>query len=158
MQELLVFSDGSVNTKSKTGYGAYLYIEAPLLPPIEYKNQVKLKRFENTSSTKLELEILLCALSDIKDYTGKIVVYTDSQNRIGLPERSQKLEQNNYLSAKNKKLNNFELYKQFYSITDKLNCTFIKVKGHQRSFQKDEIDQLFSLVDKASRKALRDDT
>jgi len=37
-------------------------------------------------------------------------------------------------------------------ITD---CRFIKVRGHKRSIQKDDIDQIFSIVDRASRNALR---
>ena len=42
-----------------------------------------------------------------------------------------------------------------FNLIDHLECNFIKVKGHKRSHQKTEIDQYFSLVDKASRKALR---
>ena len=37
-----------------------------------------------------------------------------------------------------------------------LNLVFIKVKGHKKSGLKDEIDNIFNLVDKASRKALRE--
>jgi hypothetical protein len=36
-----------------------------------------------------------------------------------------------------------------------LDCEFIKVHGHQASNQKDLIDRLFTIVDRASRKALR---
>jgi ribonuclease HI len=33
----------------------------------------------------------------------------------------------------------------------------VKVTGHQKSSNKDHIDRLFSLVDKASRRALREE-
>jgi len=36
-----------------------------------------------------------------------------------------------------------------------MNLVFIKVKGHKKSSLKDEIDTIFNLVDKASRRALR---
>jgi len=42
-------------------------------------------------------------------------------------------------------------------MTDQLDCEFVKVRGHQVSNQKDDIDRLFTLVDRASRNALRGD-
>jgi hypothetical protein len=42
-------------------------------------------------------------------------------------------------------------------MTDQLDCEFVKVRGHQVSNQKDDVDRLFTLVDKASRNALRRD-
>ncbi|SDY13315.1 ribonuclease HI [Nitrosomonas sp. Nm33] len=161
MNHLHIFTDGSAHTQSKVGYGAYLVV-ADLATPIELlKDMVKVKRFEQTSSTRLELQTLLWALNETIALTdgGDIVltVYTDSQNIIGLPGRRIQLEQSNYFSSKNKQLNNYELYQEFYRLNAKLNCRFVKVTGHQPSSQKDEIGKLFSLVDRASRRALRDD-
>ena len=84
------------------------------------------------------------------------MVYTDSQNIIGLPGRRDALEQNEYLSAKGKRLNNYKLYQAFYALTDRIDCDFIKVKGHSASKFKDDMDRIFALVDRASRKALKD--
>jgi hypothetical protein len=53
-------------------------------------------------------------------------------------------------------INNQELYKEFFEKIDKLNIIFIKVKGHKKNSLKDEIDNIFNLVDKASRNALRE--
>ena len=119
------------------------------------KMRVKVKRFDQTSSTKLELQTLLWALTSIQSLGKKIVVYTDSQNIIGLPGRRSRLEQNNYRSKKNKHINNYKLYQAFFQLLDQLNCEFIKIKGHKVSHQKDELDKLFTIVDRASRKALR---
>jgi len=47
------------------------------------------------------------------------------------------------------------LYKEFYLLIDKFNCDFIKVTGHLASTEKNEIDKIFTLVDRASRNALR---
>ncbi len=155
MNTLKLFTDGSVNTKSKIGYGAYLFISEDGLSLESLKAQVKVKRFEETTSTKLELQTLLWAVSEINLPVSKVIVYTDSQNIISLLERRERLEQNNYSSKKNKLIKNFKLYQDFYKITDQLNCKFIKVRGHKRSIQKNNIDQLFTLVDRASRNALR---
>jgi hypothetical protein len=42
-------------------------------------------------------------------------------------------------------------------MVDQLDCEFVKVRGHQALKQKDDIDRLFTLVDRASRNALRKD-
>ncbi len=85
-------------------------------------------------------------------------MYTDSQNIMGLQGRRDRFEQNDYRSKKNKRLNNYELYQEFFRMTDQLDCKFVKVRGHQVSNQKDGIDRLFALVDRASRNALRGDS
>jgi ribonuclease HI len=157
MAELLLLTDGSVNTQSKVGYGAYLVVPDLRLSLDSLRAQVKIRRFKNTSSTKLELQTLLWALSDTQAVGSKLTVYTDSQNIIGLMGRRERLEQNNYSSKKNRRLNNYSLYQEFYRLTDQFNCDFVKVRGHKVSNQKDVIDNLFTLVDRASRNALRDD-
>ncbi len=157
MNELMLLTDGSVNTQSKIGYGAYLAVSEYGLSLDSLRECVKVRRFEHTSSTKLELQTLLWALRDIQSFEGKVIVYTDSQNIMGLPGRRERFEQNNYYSKKNRLLNNYELYQEFFRMTDQLNCKFIKVRGHQVSHQKDDIDRLFTLVDRASRNALRED-
>ena len=159
MLHLRVFTDGSVNTQLKVGYGAYLMVSDLNASIDSLKDTVKVKRFEQTSSTKLELQTLLWSLEEMialangSDIT--LTVYTDSQNIIGLPGRRARLEQSNYFSSKNRRLNNYELYQKFYRLTARLNCEFVKVIGHQASHKKDAIDRLFSLVDQASRRALR---
>ena len=157
MDELILFADGSVNTQSNIGYGAYLAVSERGLSLDSLRTRVKVRRFEDTSSTKLELQTLLWALSEIQALGSKVIVYTDSQNIMGLQGRRDRFEQNDYRSRKNKRLNNYGLYQEFYKMTDQLDCEFVKVRGHQGSNQKDDIDRLFTLVDRASRNALRRD-
>jgi hypothetical protein len=159
MLQLHIFSDGSVNTHLKVGYGAY-FVVSDLGSSVEsLKDMVKIKRFEQTSSTKLELQTFLWALGETSALANgsdiALTAYTDSQNIIGLPRRRAHLEQNNYFSNKNKRLKNCELYQEFYRLTAKLNCGFIKVAGHQAFSRKNQIEKLFGLVDQASRRALR---
>ena len=158
MDELMLFTDGSVDTHSKIGYGAYLAVSDRGLSLDSLRPRVKVRRFEHTSSTKLELQTLLWALSDIQTCGRKVIVYTDSQNIVGLQGRRDRLERNDYRSKKNRRLNNYKLYQEFYRMTDQLDCKFVKMHGHKVSNQKDEIDKLFTLVDRASRNALRGDS
>jgi ribonuclease HI len=155
MDELILFTDGSVNTRSNIGYGAYLAVSEPGLALDSLRTRVKVKRFEHTSSTKLELQTLLWALSEIQAVGRKVIVYTDSQNILGLQERRGRLEKNDYHSKNNRRLKHYELYQAFYSMIDQLDCKLVKVRGHQAADQKDDMDRLFTLVDRASRKALR---
>ncbi|MBU0968889.1 MAG: ribonuclease H [Proteobacteria bacterium] len=157
MDELLLFIDGSVNTQAKIGYGAYLAVPEHGLSLDSLGTRVKVRRFENTSSTKLELQTLLWALCDIEPFGRKVIVYTDSQNIMGLQGRRDRFEQNNYRAKNNRLLNNSELYQEFYRVTDQLHCELVKVRGHKRANQKDDIDRLFTLVDRAARNALRGD-
>ena len=157
MDELMLFTDGSVNTQSNIGYGAYLAVSERGLSLNSVRTSVKVRRFEHTSSTKLELQTLLWALNDIQALGRKVILYTDSQNILGLQGRREQFEQNDYRSKKNKRLSNYELYQEFYRMIDHLDCELVKVRGHQVSNQKDDISKLFTLVDRAARKALRED-
>jgi ribonuclease HI len=155
MKKIKLFTDSSVNPQEKIGFGAYLLILDENKSIEDMKKNIKTKRFEDTSSTKLELQTLLWALDEIEE-ESLIEVYTDCQNIIGLVDRRKRLESNDYKSSKGKQMNNHELYKLFFEKIDKLNLGFIKVKGHKKSSLKDEIDTIFNLVDKASRNALRE--
>jgi ribonuclease HI len=154
MDELILLTDGSVNAQSKIGCGAYLAVSERGLSLDSLRTCVKVRRFEHTSSTKLELQTLLWALSDIQALGRRVIVYTDSQNIMGLQGRRDRFEQNNYRSKRNKRFNNYDLYQEFYKMIDLLDCELVKVRGHQASNHKDDIDKLFTLVDRASRNAL----
>jgi ribonuclease HI len=156
MDSIHLFIDGSYNPATKTGYGAYVAVsDTEASSPESLKEQVKARRFENTSSVRLELETLLWAFKEAGQREGKIIVYTDSQNIMNLPERRKRLEENNYQSGKNRPLKNADLYIEFFRMIERFNPVFVKVQGHMTSNKKDNIDRLFTLVDRESRRALR---
>lgn len=154
-ERIMLFTDGSVNTKTNIGYGAYVVVDTQASTTESSHHLVKVKHFENTSSTKLELETLLWALEEIQSLKGHIVIHTDSQNIIGLPRRRAGFEANHFLTKKKTLIGNHDLYKAFYTMIDQLDCSFVQVKGHKLGCDKDAIDHLFTLVDRASRNALR---
>tara|TARA_R110001583_G_scaffold8895_2_gene41910 strand:+ start:13799 stop:14281 length:483 start_codon:yes stop_codon:yes gene_type:complete len=153
--EIYLFTDGSVNPQERIGFGASLVVEDLAMSAEEAKDLVQLKQFDDTSSTKLELQILLYALTKLEKSKKRVIVYTDSQNIIGLPDRRLRFEKNNYISKNGQLIDNHELYKEFYIITDLLNCEIVKVKGHKSSTLKNKIDLFFTLVDRAARNGLR---
>jgi len=175
MRHLHLFTDGSVHTQSKFGVGAYLLLSDINTPIDSLDERVKLKKFDNTSSTKLELQTLLWAVNEVNSKESVedlfLTIYTDSQNIITLPARQTRLESNNYISRNHKPLANAELYQEFYKLINgcpnsHTNCSanictsnkyiFVKVKGHKVSSDKNKVDQLFSLVDRGARHGLRE--
>jgi ribonuclease HI len=155
MTELNIFTDASVNTKSKTGFGAYLELNDLSVPYDDLKNNIKTIKFENTSSSRIELQTLLHSLKQLEYTYKKITIYTDSQTIKGLLSRRERLEKTNFISGKNKLLKNHDLYKEFYKVCDKNFIEIVKLTGHKKSSEKNYIDTIFTIVDKASRKALR---
>ncbi|MDA3947259.1 MAG: ribonuclease H [Helicobacteraceae bacterium] len=158
MAELRLFTDGSVNPQSKVGYGAYLLVTEEVTNLESLQSSVKSMRFEQTSSTKLELQTLLWALSDLTSAGCRVIIHTDSQNILSLQGRRARFEQNDYKSKKNRYIANHELYREFYKVTDLIECEIVKVRGHPLPHQKEEVDRLFALVDRASRNALRENS
>ncbi len=167
-QHYHIFTDGSVNPQTKAGVGACLITDSLAKPLVTLSTYLCTKHVADTSSTQLEMLTFLWAFElatqdrqmtaesepDAQQYT----FYTDSQNIIDLPQRRNALEKKHFLNNRGKPLNHYLLYQQFFTLTSKVECKFIKVKGHQRSNQRDRVDEIFSLVDKASRRALREIT
>ena len=162
---IALFADISLNSKEKIGFGSYLIVPESDLKNVTLeliKINVQFKKFKSTSSTKLEIETLLWAIEELLknneqlDLFGNLSIYTDSQCIVSLPERRIKLESSGFKSLrKNKKLNNAVLYRKFYQYQDKLRFRLLKVKGHSKLHTKDILHKLFTIVDRASRKALR---
>lgn len=155
----MIFTDGSADTKTRIGFGAYLAISNIELPLVNLKYKIKVKQFGNTSSTTLELQALLWAMDDAllsgTEKIRQVVIYSDSQNIAGLPARRGGLEQRDYFSSNGKRLNNAELYQQFFKLMDRCDLQIVKVEGHKPQSAKNHVDRMFALVDRASRSALR---
>lgn len=158
MDNLLLFTDGSVDSKTKTGFGAYLAVSNVDYQSDDLIEKVKTKRFENTSSTTLELQTLLWAVDEVMSASIEItslIIYTDSQNVLGLQARRSGLEHKDYYANNGKRLKNAGAYQNFYAMMDRYNVNIIKVDGHKPRHAKNDIDKIFALVDKASRLSLR---
>jgi ribonuclease HI len=168
MNSFALFTDVSLNPKLKLGVGAYLVVPASFLKvsphnieKYEVAEQLVVRRFEGTSSTKLEVQTVLWALKDYRNeikVSGlrKLYVYSDSQCIAGLLRRRPGLEVNGYLCKRtNRLLKNTALYRKFYEFYDELGFEVIKVAGHTSSCSHDTVHCIFSCVDKEVRKALK---
>ena len=163
-----LFTDVSLDTGHKCGIGAYLFIPVSFFREKNYRiskediaEKLKIRRFENTSSTKLEVQTVLWALDEIEKTVPKnspitLQVYTDSQCVAGLQGRRSRLNSCNFLSKKTgQPLKNADLYRTFYELSDKMKFSITKVSGHTPASSRDTVHQIFACVDQEVRKALK---
>lgn len=166
MNRLALFTDISLDPKSGRGIGAYVAIDTSYLTisaqeveRSEISERLCLRRFENTSSTRLEVQTVLWALEEQlgKKSTdpAELFLYTDSQCVAGLLRRRGRLEAGGFKSGKTRLLiKNAALYQRFYELHDELRFEVIKVAGHCPSCTHDTVHRIFSFVDKEVRRAL----
>ncbi len=161
---MVLFADVSVNPVKKIGVGAYLAIPAAILDEgpraidsTELADRIALQRFEDTSSTKLELQTVLWALQEQGTASkGKLTIYTDSQCVSGLLARREVLVSKHFHSGRTQRpLRNAVLYRSFYEMHDMLGFDVIRLEGHTRSRARDTVHRVFSCVDRKARKALK---
>ena len=163
-----LFTDVSLDTGHKCGIGAYLFIPVSFfreknhsISKEDIAEKLKIRRFENTSSTKLEVQTVLWALDEIEKTVPKhslmtLQVYTDSQCIAGLQGRRSRLNSGNFLSKKTgQPLKNADLYRTFYELNDKMGFSVTKVSGHTPASSRDTIHHIFACVDQEARKALK---
>ena len=116
MRELFLYCDGSVS-KSKMGYGAWLAIHPDQVHEnnlTQLSTLIRIKRFENTSSTRLELQTPVWAIAELLPFAERMIIHTDSQNIVTLPQRRARLEAQGFRSRKKQLLKNCDLYRSFF--------------------------------------------
>jgi ribonuclease HI len=159
-----LFTDVSVSPGLKLGVGAYIMVPASFLETFagvsgrpKITGRIKVRRFEGTSSTRLELQTVLWALSENRQGPyGSLTIYSDSQCVSGLLKRKPRLLAGGFLSKKtNRQLGSASLYRTFYEFHDELGFHIVKVDGHSGSRVRDVAHRIFSFVDKEARKALK---
>jgi ribonuclease HI len=165
MSGFALFTDVSLDPLLHEGIGGYLLLPASCLSlspgdiePSCISERLALKRFTETSSTRLEVQTVLWALHECREELQgqELTLYTDSQCVYGLRERRPALEANAFLSRKtNRPLRNASLYREFFTLADELGLTVVKVAGHTRARSRDTVEGIFSLMDREVRKALR---
>ena len=162
MNDIAIFTDVSLDPRHKRGVGVCLVLPASLpVDTSKIADQIKVRRFEETSSTKLEIRTVLWALGEylrMPKISGqeKLSLYTDSQCVSGLLKRRPGLLAGNFISkGTNRPLRNSVLYREFFEVHDELGFEVIKVKGHSRTNSHDSAHRFFSLVDREARKELR---
>ncbi|MGR3219015.1 MAG: GIY-YIG nuclease family protein [Candidatus Anammoxibacter sp.] len=168
MDNYFLFTDASLNPELKVGVGGYLIVPESLIktPPNRIKTSELdkipvLRRFKNTSSTKLEVQTVLWALEEYCigstiSGSAKLHIYTDSRCVACLLIRRGRLESNNFHSkGGNRLLKNASLYRKYYELHDRLKFEVTKVSGHTRSHSRNTVQRIFAFIDQKTRKSLK---
>jgi ribonuclease HI len=167
MNGIALFTDVSLNPQRKLGIGGFLLVPVSFLETEPYaiessdvSARLEIKRFEETSSTTLEVQTVLWALEHSREKLsgqacGGLRIYTDSQCVAGLLGRRAGLERNDFIAKRSERsLTNAALYRAFYTAHDQLGFQVIKVAGHSRASSHDTIRRIFSYVDQEVRRTL----
>lgn len=143
-----IYTDGSCENTYKAGsWASVIRLNGEMIT----LNGLEL----NTTHNRMELIALIKSIEHIKneiDKNSEINVYSDSQYLIHLIERKEKLRSASFKTKKGKSVQNEDLVKKLYLISDTYNIKYIKVKAHQK---KNESENLNRVVDIESRRVLR---
>ena len=110
----------------------------------------------DTTHNRMEILGVIKAIEYIiENYQKSTSVHliTDSQYVMGIPERSDKLSTNDFITKKGKALNNADLIKILMKVLREQPVSFYKIKAHQK--EGDNINYN-NVVDKISRNIVRD--
>lgn len=168
MSGLILFTDVSLDPRRRAGIGGYLltdlqYLEQEphLIGQSDVASRLKTKLFEETSSTKLEVQTVLWAL---ESSVGKLAglaegglrIYTDSQCVAGLLRRRDRLEEEDFVARRSgRPLPLAHLYREFYAAYDRLGFQVVKIAGHSRASSHGTVQRVFSYLDRELRKDQR---
>jgi ribonuclease HI len=143
-----VYTDGSCNQRYQLGTWAAIVLSG--------QSKIILDGIEtDTTHQRMELTAVIKALEYIfsaTHLTAPIIIYTDSQYIVKLPEREAKLKQSGYITKKNHVLPNTDLIQKIFQYRESFSVNFIKVKAHEKS---NGIENLNREADKHCRKILR---
>ncbi len=160
---LALFTDGSLDPRQRLGIGAallvpmdYLAGEAKRIEAKDVATRVQSHRFEDTSSTKLEVETVLWALTKFGQEDELMTLFTDSQCLAGLAARRSRLEASGYLSGRTgRPINHATLYRDYFRLADRLKFRVQKVSGHSDYRYQDTVHRVFHYVDREARRRLK---
>ena len=121
-----LYTDASTHHRTNQGAWAALILY-PSNEQILLKNLV-----QNTTNNRLELWAVLQAIAHIKSQNipyDQIDIYTDSQYVIGIADRKDRLQTNNFYTKKGILLPNVDLLKAMINYIETEPLKFIKIKA-----------------------------
>lgn len=169
MDTILIFSDAATSSKMNMAVGAFLCLNRKNMQDYaefsiedlysKLVNSVMYQKYNSKKSTWSEIKIVIDALNYLNNSQSirKIEIYTDCQSLCDLlGKRKKTLQKNNYLTRTGKIINNADLYKELYTISEKFQIDTFKIKGHNSKSNRTILqEKIFSILDKLSRKKMR---
>jgi ribonuclease HI len=127
-------------------------------------HEIKIMELDGENIARLEFISAIGALKEWKVEfqnlgPAELVLVIDCKAIANLLDRRERLEKSRFLSKrKGVELANADVYKEFLALFDELEPNILWVKGHAPKGARSQLQQLFSLVDKAARARLREES
>lgn len=163
MQTLLLFTDGSVDPARGLGVGVALGVPESWLDrdPRSFDagqiaSRCAFRRFEATSSTQLEIDCAIWALTEQAPASTDLVLLTDSQCVAGLLGRRARLENTGFVSGRSGgELRHAERFREFFHLHDRRPFRIMKLAGHTDFRYQNAAHRIFHFVDREARRQLK---
>lgn len=170
MNTITIFTDAATSPQKGIAIGAFLYFDQQYINEYtecsmeilttQLANLVVYTEYESKKSTWSEIKTVMNALYFVQKNFGlkcKIEIYTDCQSLCDLiGQRGEKLKKSNFITRAGKVLQNANLYKELFEITEKFQIQTFKIKGHHSTSCRLTLqEKIFAVLDKLSRKKLR---
>jgi ribonuclease HI len=141
-----IYTDGSCITAKNKAFNVGAWVAVIFMDP----DKIILKGMvENTTHNRMELLAVIESLkylTDRQETPQKINIYTDSQYVAELEKRGERLKKQNFISGKNKPIQNADLVKILLDLIEKLKPQFIKVKAHQKKSAEENFNREADLL------------
>ncbi|MCP4600850.1 MAG: hypothetical protein GY847_10015 [Proteobacteria bacterium] len=164
-----IYSDAGFSKQNQTAVSGFLlFKDDDAHTKADVSQPIQTRVFKEKNNIRAELRGVIFALNALiekleqTDAEGgtkihRINLYTDCESIVRLLDRRQRLELSDFISKRTRKpVSNADLYKQFFTVYDKVTPNLFWVKGHAPKKDRDLIQKNFSRVDKAIRKILRE--
>jgi len=167
---MIIFTDAATSSKNSLSVGVFLCLQQSQIEQyatcsfedllVKLANKLTYKTYKSHKSTWSEIKIAIDALDSVlknSDELGKIEMYTDCQSFCDLlNKRKGKLEKNKFMTKSGAVLQNADLYKELFLLSDQLTIKTFKIKGHASKAKRLSVhEKIFAMLDKLSRKKLR---
>jgi ribonuclease HI len=153
-QIIKIFTDGSCHTQQKTGAWAAILLTG--------HEKTYLKGIaDETTHNRMELLAVIHSIDFVNEnHPGaSMIIYTDSQYVVRIPERKEKLKRNHFLTKKDTPIQNPDLIQNLILLTETHDIQFVKVEAHQKPSEirnnQEDIALVNIEVDKLARELLR---
>ncbi len=167
-RHLFVYCDASYDKELGFGVGGYLIFDNASDHAARKicSGCLVTEKIEEITHIRVELKAAIHALTaTLKRFppTNRPVwlksvvnLFTDCNAIASLPSRRVRLEDSGFIVKKKATvLANADLYREFYSLQDKMDIRISRLSGHTPKDGRSTIESNFSMVDRGVRKALR---
>lgn len=154
---LIFFSDSSYDNKKKIGVIGWCIDKKP----------VNLSIIKSNNTIECECQAFINVLEYIDNFFDINCIYTiyiDCICIINKINKKDKIIKKNFLKKNGEYMSNYKLYQRIFSLLDSIEnknimnnkLNIIHIDGHKRSIYRNDIDKEFQLVDRSTRKLLRE--